>query len=70
MRQGQELPAAWDHPETWGLGAECSRARFVSSMGGWETKLSWSPGGRPLIKASAEAARSSLPTLLGVELCC
>lgn len=51
-RQGQELPAAWDHPETWGLGAEWSKGQ-ICKWHEWVGECRPFPGGWTLVKGSA-----------------
>lgn len=67
-RQGQELQAAWDHPETQGLGAKRSRARFVSGMGVWES-VSVFPGEWSLITGICRSSQELAPHSLGVWSC-
>lgn len=64
-RQGQELPAAWDHPERWGLGAEWSKGQ-ICKWHEWVGECRPFPWGLDPRKgqcSSAEAARSPLPTV-------
>lgn len=67
-RHRLELQAGWDHPETQGLGAERSRARFVSGMGMWEG-VSVFPGDWSLIMGICGSGQELAPHSVGVWRC-